>query len=48
MAGLSFTWELRYRGWAFCTISDDHSQAEVKLAGSSVSTGERTPGCGRF
>jgi hypothetical protein len=29
MAGLSFTWELRYRGWAFCTISDDHSQAEA-------------------
>src|SRR5271154_3261582 len=29
MAGLSFTWELRYRGWAFCTISDDHSRAEV-------------------
>jgi len=29
MAGLSFTWGLRYRGWAFCTISADHSQSEA-------------------
>ena len=29
MAGLSFIWTLRYRGWAVCTISDDHSQAEA-------------------
>lgn len=26
---LSFTWTLRYVGWAFCTIADDHSQARV-------------------
>jgi len=29
MAGLSFIWTLRYRGWAVCTISDDHGQAEA-------------------
>lgn len=29
MTGLSFTWALRYRGWAVCTISDDHGQAEA-------------------
>jgi hypothetical protein len=29
MAGLSFTWSLRYRGWAFCALSDEHSQAEA-------------------
>jgi hypothetical protein len=29
MAGLSFTWTLRYQGWAFCTIADDHGQAEA-------------------
>jgi hypothetical protein len=29
MAGLSFTWALRYQGWAFCTIADDHGQAEA-------------------
>jgi len=29
VTGLSFTWEQRYRGWALCTISDDHSQAEA-------------------
>jgi hypothetical protein len=32
MAGLSFTWTLRYRGWAFCAISDDHGQAEVRAS----------------
>jgi hypothetical protein len=29
MAGLTFTWTLRYQGWAFCTVADDHGQAEV-------------------
>src|ERR1700734_1736803 len=29
MAGLSFTWTLRYQGWAFCAIADDHGQAEA-------------------
>jgi hypothetical protein len=29
LAGLTFTWVLRYQGWAFCIIADDHGQAEV-------------------
>jgi hypothetical protein len=29
MAGLTFTWALRHQGWAFCTIADDHGQAEA-------------------
>ena len=29
MPGLRFTWMLRYQGWAFCTIADDHGQAEA-------------------
>ena len=29
MAGLSFTWTLRYHGWAVSTIADDHGQAEA-------------------
>jgi hypothetical protein len=29
MAGLSFTWTLRYQGWAFCAICDDCGQAEA-------------------
>jgi hypothetical protein len=29
MTDLSFTWELRHRGWALCTISDNHGQAEA-------------------
>jgi hypothetical protein len=29
MAGLSFSWTLRYQGWAFCTIADDHGRAEA-------------------
>lgn len=29
LAGLSFTWTLRYHGWAFCAIADDHNQAEA-------------------
>jgi hypothetical protein len=29
MAGVSFTWTLRYQGRAFCAIADDHGQAEV-------------------
>jgi hypothetical protein len=29
MAGLSFSWTLRHHGWAFCTVADDHGQAEA-------------------
>jgi hypothetical protein len=29
MTGLSFTWTLRYQGWAFCAIADDLGSAEV-------------------
>lgn len=32
MTGLSFTWTLRYQGWAFCTIADDHGQAEARAS----------------
>ena len=40
MAGLSFTWTLRYQGWAFCSIADDHGQAEA--IASDITGG---PGC---
>lgn len=32
MTGLSFTWKLRYQGWAFCTISDDRSLAKASAS----------------
>lgn len=29
MVGLTFTWSLRYQGWAYCTIADDQGRAET-------------------
>ncbi|MDV9172331.1 hypothetical protein R6V09_19775 [Streptomyces sp. W16] len=29
MSPLTITWTLRHHGWAFCTVTDDQSEAEV-------------------
>lgn len=29
MPGLSFTWELRHKGWAFCSVGDDSGTVEA-------------------
>jgi hypothetical protein len=32
MTGMSFTWRLAGHGWADCTVTDDHAEAEVTVS----------------